>query len=717
MAARKDIKKSQKIRSWITRWDNQNKYNNTHYHEMTQFIKGEQWKEDEAKLFETYKKIPLTVNKIRPLSNHMIGEQRKNTPNLQILPTKNVDERTASIREALIKEISLNSRARVVYQNAFGQQVNGGFSAALVHTEYDNDYNFDQNIVIRGFRDPTKCFWDLGAESPCKTDGLFCGYRTTMTRERFRQRWGLEVEKKIGYTSTDVTETDSFPMTYSDQDSITVIDLFERKSKLRTLVQLSNGESIRKDKMDELEKLEVDGTEILLFEGEPVTVYREREFEEYTVEHSIWAGDYELEKTPFHSKQLPMPFIDQDSYYDKNGKQITGSFFKDARDTQRYINYLRTQTAYLIKISRYDQYIASKQNVKSPDTAAIWRDPATVQGALLYDESPNGNRPEQQRPPELSQSLMMQYDGATADLQMTTGMYNTQIGDEGNEISRVAIDARVRRGSNNTYIPRDNLNRAIWVIGEIIDEMIPHVYDSERLMKLDLKDTGKEDVVLNEQVDDYGTLIENDMSQGAYKIRLVPGPSIEDQNMENIEAMNEVLGKAPQTFGLIADLYAENLPMTNNIEMRNRLRTLVPPEILEAGKTGKPLPPKEPEQDPMIMLKQQELQLKAQKLQLEMQESQMRALEKAQEIQLEEQKLMMQSHQDGVEFNKHIQELELKKQETAAKLKEQEMRFSAEMKRIEADLHLNHTQNVVKILTHQPNHFKASNTKEMKHDQ
>lgn len=715
MAARKDIKKAGKIREWARKWDNQNKYNNTHYHEMTTFIKGEQWKEDEAKLFETYKKIPLTVNKIRPLSNHMIGEQRKNTPNLQILPTKNVDQRTASIREALIKEISLNSRARVVYQNAFGQQVNGGFSSALVYTEYDNDDSFDQNIIIKGFKDPTKCFWDLGAESPCKTDGMYCGFRTTMSRERFRQLYGKDIEKKIGAETTDITDTDSFSSTYSDENSITVIDVWERKSKMITLYQLSNGQTVRQEKLDSLERMDLDGTELLMYEGEPVTIFNERTFPEYKVIHSKWGGDYELEKTNFPSKQLPMPFIDQDSYFDKNGKQVCGSFFKDARDTQRYINYLRTQTAYLIKISRYDQYIASKQNVKSADTAAMWRDPATVQGALLYDESPNGNKPERQTPPELSQSLMMQYDGATADLQMTTGMYNTQIGDEGNEISRVAIDARTRRGSNNTYIPRDNLNRAIWVIGEIINEMIPEVYDTERLMKLDLKDTGKEDVVLNEQADEYGSQINNNMTEGSYSIRLVPGPSIEDQNMENIEAMNEVLGKAPQTFGLIADLYAENLPMTNNIEMRNRLRTMVPPEIIEAGKTGKPIPPKEPEQDPMIMIKQQELQIKQMKLIAEMKEAEMKAMQFEREMMLKEQELMLRSHQDGVDFSKEIEQLKMKREEMSHKLHEQEMRFEGEMKRIEADLHLNHTQNIVKILTHQPNHFKADN-KEMKHE-
>jgi hypothetical protein len=164
-----------------------------------------------------------------------------------------------------------------------------------------------------------------------------------------------------------------------------------------------------------------------------------------------------------------------------------------------------------------------------------------------------------------------------------------------------------------------------------------------------------------------------------------------------------VLSKSPDLFNMIADLYVENLPMPNSIEMRNRLRTLIPPEIIEAGKTGQPLPPKPPQQDPMLELKMQELQLK-------MQEAQAKAQLEQQKIALDEQKLMMESHQAGIDFSKELQKLEAEKEQVSMQLKEQELRFHGEMARIQADMHKNHSQNVVKILTHQPNHFKAPTT-------
>ncbi len=701
---KRNAKKAQTVREYARKWRDSWKKNTAHYHEMTQFILGEQWKEEEAKLFEDYKKMPLTVNKIAPQVNHMLGEQRQNTPNLQIQPTDDVEERTAEIRAALVKEIALNSHARTIFQTAFEQIVIGGFSAIAAYTEYSNDDTNDQEIKVRAFKDPTKCFWDVGAESPCKTDGMYCGFSTVVSRKKFASIYGEQLEKKIGTTTSDSLETDDMPMQISDSYSITIFEIYERKARQETLYQLSNNRYVKSKEFNQLEKIEIDGKEVIIDNGEPVTIVKQREYPAYRVVHSKWAGDYELEKTDFHSKQLPILFGDQKSFWDKNGKQITRSFFKDAKDSQRFLNYLRTQTAYLIKVSRYDQFLVSKQNVRGNDTQAMWRDPATQQGGLWYDESPNGNKPEQLRPAELPQSMQLQYETASRDIQATTGIYDAQMGQRGNEISGDAIDARSEQGEYNTEVPRDSINRLITVLGEVIDEMIPSVYDTERSMYLDLKDTGETKVSLNKPKDEYGLEMENDMSKGKFKVRIMPGPSFERQKSQNLQSMDMVLSKQPQAFGLIGDLYVENLPMANSIEMRNRLRTIVPPEIIQAGKTGQPLPPKPPQQDPMLMLKQQELQQK-------MMATQMEAQARAHELQLKEQELLMKSHQAGVDYTAKIQELKMKEQENEAALHERMLSYQAEMTRINADIHLGHSNNIQRILTHQPNHFKPQKDK------
>jgi hypothetical protein len=146
---------------------------------------------------------------------------------------------------------------------------------------------------------------------------------------------------------------------------------------------------------------------------------------------------------------------------------------------------------------------------------------------------------------------------------------------------------------------------------------------------------------------------------------------------------------------MIADLYVENLPMANNIEMRNRLRTIVPPEIIEAGKTGKPIPPKPPQPDPMLQMKMQEMQLKHQQI---MMQGQL----KMKEIEIKEKDLHLKGITTSQDMSIDLQRLEAEKLEAAAGLQEQELRYQAEMNRTNADMSIAHADNLVKLLTHTP---------------
>ncbi len=468
------------------------------------------------------------------------------------------------------------------------------------------------------------------------------------------------------------------------------------------IYKLSNGKTVDQEELDELERVTLDDIEMLMYEGEPVTITDDREAERYYIKHRKVAGEYVLEEGDFPSEQLPIVFVDQNSYFDKNGQQICRPFFKDVKDAQRYLNYLATQSAYILKVSRYDQYIASKANVKGADTEQIWRDPSIVQGALLYDESPNGNKPERQTPPELSQSLSTQYERTMMDIQTGTGLYNTQLGEMGNEISGTAVNARTRRGSLNTFITRDALDRAIACCGQIVDEMIPRVYDNERTMMLKMDDGNTQKITINKQVDEYGVQIENDMTVGRYRIRLTPGSSYEGQKQEAVESMQMILQNDPTLFRLIGDLYVENLPLSNNIELRNRIRTIIPPQIIEAGKTGKPVQQQNQQPDPQTVLAQQQAQMMQQELQLKAQDAQMKAQLKLKELDLKQQELQIKANESGQNIQMQWQKLQNEKEEVAAELQTELMRFQAEVQKTNVDMQQAHGQNLVKLLTHHP---------------
>ncbi len=692
---RRDPELCSRIRDRVDKWDKYWRINRTEYYVWIDFIMGTQWLEDESKLFERYNKIPLEVNKLGVLYNHVIGDQIQNTPNLQISPDEDVPVEAANVRAALIKNITLNSDTKTIYQKAFGQAVCAGYGAWRVAPEYLNDDEFEQEPRIYGFDDPNRCYFDLSAQHVTKTDGMFSGFKTRQSRKAFRDLHGKEIESQIGTTSI----TEDATMAFADDDSITIIDDYEKEGRKEKIYKLSDGSVVNAEQFKDLEKVKIGKKKILMKDGQPVTIFDEREVVRYTIKHRQIAGDFVLEETDFPTKTLlPVVFVDMRSYYTKSGQQITRSFFKDVKDAQRYLNYLATQSAYIMKISRYDQFMAPRKCVSSPDVEQMWRDPSVVNGALVYDETPSGLKPEQLRPAELSQSLIQQYERTLMDIQSGTGIYNTQLGEVGNEVSGTAIEGRNKRGAKNTQIPRTSVDVAVAITGEIVNEMIPNLYDTQRSLILPMDQSSEQRVEINKPADPYGMQMDNDMTRGRYKIRLKPGLSYEGQKEEALNSFQLVLqaDRSGSVFPMIADLYAENLPLDNNMEIRNRLRTMVSPEIIKAGKTGEPLPPKPPQPDPQMML----VQLKQQEVQQRAQKDQQDAAQKMKDLELKQAELQRKAIESQHDIDMAYAKIEAEKQEAAAELQAAILRYQGEQQRIGADLQINHSDHLVRMLEH-----------------
>lgn len=736
--AKKAERIAQKARLCAEKWRQYFQTNINEYHRLHDFILGKQWTEDEEDMLKTYKKIPLVSNKLATLANSLLGEQQQNTPQLQVVPMTNCDDEVASLREMIVKDLMFSTPAKTAYQVSASQAFIGGFGAFAWITKYAHSKSFDLDMECKYFKDATRCYWDLSAEHINKTDGMYCGWLSRMTRAKFRDLHGRNIEEKI-LTESGITQskeeialaTDTNAMAggvfnWADDEAITIIDHFIRKPVTDTLYKLSNGAILNQEEMDEMvehsrnisaqmqesmgfdaaiidedgnpmaaDEMAVDAEDdadlITLYDGdEPVRIEDSREIKRYKIIHYKIAGDYILDESEFPSEQLPLVFVDQNSYYDKNGKQICRSFFADCIDTQRYINYLRTQSAYVLKVSRYDQWLGSKKNVQGNDTQQIWRDPLNNQGMLTYDESPNGNKPEQIRPPELSQSLLTQYQLAIEDLYTSTGLYPTRLGQQGNEVSGAAIDARTRQGSYPTYVAFNSINRAITTGGSIVNEMIPKVYDSERVIALMTADEGMKNVTINRQADEYGEFIENDIRKGTYEVRLQAGASYEGQKEQALQSLNMVLQANPQLLNLFADLYAENLPLMNTIEIKNRLKTIVPPAVIEAGKTGK-MPQENGQEQPSP--EQVQMQMQQQAMQQDQQYKQAQIQLKQQELALKEKEMMYE-----IEIER--MKLDIAKIEIAGSIEEERMRFLAETDRTKSDNAISHADNLVKILTH-----------------
>ena len=85
-------------------------------------------------------------------------------------------------------------------------------------------------------------------------------------------------------------------------------------------------------------------------------------------------------------------------------------------------------------------------------------------------------------------------------MQEVTGIYDAALGQRSNETSGKAIQQRQRESDVGSYVYVENFSRAIKHTGRIVLDLIPHIYDAQRTIRI-VGEDGKVDVVnINQQV-------------------------------------------------------------------------------------------------------------------------------------------------------------------------------------------------------------------------
>jgi Phage P22-like portal protein len=188
---------------------------------------------------------------------------------------------------------------------------------------------------------------------------------------------------------------------------------------------------------------------------------------------------------------------------------------------------------------------------------------------------------------------------ATDDMKSIMGIYDASLGARSNETSGVAINARKREGDTSTFNFIDNLSRAIKHAGRILVDMIPHVYNEARIIRVIHVDGDNDEVPINQPMQvqpgqpmpgqpskmpsqdqaefNEGMTRVYDLTAGKYDITCEAGPSFNSKREEAAVQMTEFIRSFPAAAPVIGDLIAKNLDWPGADEIGERLRRLLPP--------------------------------------------------------------------------------------------------------------------------------------------
>ena len=168
------------------------------------------------------------------------------------------------------------------------------------------------------------------------------------------------------------------------------------------------------------------------------------------------------------------------------------------------------------------------------------------------------------------------------------------------------------RIQTNHYV--DNLARAVRHVTRQLVDLIPKIYDTQRIARIIGEDGESSMVKLNPMqpepvkkiVDERGIVIDKiyNPNVGKYDVVVVTGPGYATKRQESLEAMAQLLQTNPQLWAVAGDLFVKNMDWPGAQDMAKRFARTIDPKILSDS-----------DEDPALQAANMQIQAMAQEMQ------------------------------------------------------------------------------------------------------
>jgi hypothetical protein len=592
-------------------------------YEDLRFRRGKLTDQWDALALEARKGRPChVVNELPQYIRQVTGDIRQSRPSIKVVPVDDgADVETAEVRAGMIRYVENRSKAKHIYTTGADSQVTAGIGHWAVTTERTRFGSFNQEIRIIGIEDGVSVVWDADSVLPNRSDADHCFVPTDMTRAKFKKQWPNAVQSGFDTSLCGSGSTSYFDNWHHD-DYIRVVQYWKKKPIVRTLALMPDGS------VDDLTDQIKDAPEDQVKAGlEWLTTQkgaRVEEHESYSICRYLITMAEILEESDWPGMHIPIvPVIGEEV---RVGRDIyRHGIVRYARDLQRMTNYYASAETEVVALQPKAPWVGTKKQFQ--DRYDLWETANTEPHPFLeYTPDPQAPGPPQRVPPPVpSQAIQIGAQNVTAKMQAVIGIYNASLGAKSNETSGIAIARRDQQGDTGTFVYHDNFALAIERTGEIINELFPKIYDTQRTIQI-LGDDGQPNTVqINKpQIVDGINKIQHDMTSGAYEVVMEQGPSYATKREQAQDAMTEFIRAFPPAAPVMGDIYAKNMDWPHAEEIGERLEELLPPPIkakLQSERAqkdqaaGKPPSPEMQQQQQAQQQAQQEAEM-AKQLQL-----------------------------------------------------------------------------------------------------
>lgn len=531
----------------------------------------------------------LTINKLPQHVKQVTNEQRMNRPGIRVIPSdEEAAEEVAEIYNGVIRHIEYISDADVAYDTACENQVSYGEGYIRLLTEYCEDDSFDQDIKIGRIRNSFSVYMDPLIQDPTGADARWCFITEDLTKQEYERLYPdaapITTLMSLGIGDQSISQ-------WINENTVRIAEYFYIEHERKKL-NLYPGNQTAFDGSPE------DKMFRMMF-GKPT---RQRES---TIRKVKWCkiNGYEiLEESEWAGKYIPVVRV-VGNEFEIDGQMYVSGLVRNAKDAQRMYNYWVSQEAEMLALAPKAPFIGYGGQFEGYETQ--WKT-ANTQNWPYLEVNPDVTDgqgavlplPQRAQPPMASSGLLQAKAGASEDIKAATGQYDASLGMVSNERSGKAILARQREGDIGTYHYVDNLARAIRHVGRQLVDLIPKIYDTQRIARIVGEDGESDMVKINPEqqepvrkiVDQEGNTIDKiyNPAVGKYDVRVITGPGYATKRQEALESMAQLLQGNPQLWQVAGDLFVKNMDWPGADDLAARLARTIDPKILNAEEDEDP---------------------------------------------------------------------------------------------------------------------------------
>lgn len=531
------------------------------------FVAGHQWDDTVRALRAAAGKPTLTVNRLPAFVMTVIGQRRLNLTTIKVAADAGGTKEIARVREDLIRNIQKVSDADRVYSEALENVIisgQGNFAVELDFAEYDV---FEQDINLRGIPNPFAVVWDRRSTDPTGKDARRCWEVDEEDLDDFKEEYPDAQASDFGNLNS-FDYNDSVARGWYESNSVRIVAYWQMEFEDRTVALMEDTGTVE-DVTDKEPNEYISRVAINKKTSEPFIRETKKPF---AVRYLVTGTD--VLEGPYRLPINRVPILRVSGWTINVGdtrERVT--FFRFAKDSQRLHNYWRSILAEKLMASPKATWIA-------PDTAVqgFEKDYNTSHLSdkrLLKYNGESGTAPKLVPPPQIDNAILNEAGIAAQDIKDITNIQEASLGQTSNEVSGKAIIARQRIGELSTAIPQANLDAAIAEAGDVINQLIPLVYDTPRVIKV----LGTDDKARMEEINGYSET-KNDITLGKYALTIVTGPSTITKRVESAEGMLNMVNAMPQQMAIVADLIIEAQDWQGAEEISRRLKMAMPPGVI-----------------------------------------------------------------------------------------------------------------------------------------